>query len=184
MRTLKAPPMYHACSGIWRGISLVRTGGSLSVALKPKKAPTKTSGTEMPNHMSSSTIIVVKGIGARRALAPDEEVEHEEDEGDHAWVEERREQGRPSSTRSPGATCTCARRSSPRARPSAQRAAASRSAARRGWRARGSRASRTGCEMEAHQSSCMPVPSEAQSRSALGGGRKTSACTSFQPLSS
>ena len=66
MRTLNAPPMYHACSGIWRGISLVRTGGSLSVALKPKKAPTKTSGTEMPNHISSSTIIVVKGI------APDE----------------------------------------------------------------------------------------------------------------
>ena len=54
--------MYHDCSGICRGISFVRTGLSLTVALKPKKAPTKTSGTEMPNHMSSNTSIVVKGM--------------------------------------------------------------------------------------------------------------------------
>ena len=34
MSTLKAPTMYHACSGTWRGISLVRQGGSLSFALR------------------------------------------------------------------------------------------------------------------------------------------------------
>eukprot|EP00962_Isochrysis_galbana_P024360 scaffold7453_cov128-Isochrysis_galbana.AAC.15 len=33
-------------------------------------------------------------------------------------------------------------------------------------------------------SNCMPVPSEAHSRIALGGGRNTSACTSFHPDSS
>ena len=33
-------------------------------------------------------------------------------------------------------------------------------------------------------SSCMPVPREAQSRMGWGGGRRTSAWTSFQPLSS
>merc|ERR1711871_1101434 len=58
--------MYQACIGIWRGISFVRVGVSLSGALKPKKAPTKTNGTEMPNHISSNTSIVVKG------MAPDE----------------------------------------------------------------------------------------------------------------
>eukprot|EP00962_Isochrysis_galbana_P024359 scaffold7453_cov128-Isochrysis_galbana.AAC.14 len=59
--TLKAPSMYHACSGTCLGISLVRVGGSLSLALKPKKAPAKTSGTEMPNHMSSNATIVPNG---------------------------------------------------------------------------------------------------------------------------
>ena len=67
MSTLKAAPMYQAWPGTCLGISLVRVGGSVIWALKPKKAPTKTSGVEMPNHMSSSASIVPKG------MAPEED---------------------------------------------------------------------------------------------------------------
>ena len=51
----------HACAGICLGISLVRTGGSRSPCLKPKKAPQKTRGTEMQNHMQMSATMVPKG---------------------------------------------------------------------------------------------------------------------------
>ena len=64
MSIVNASPMYHACSGICRGISLVRTGGSLSSCLKPKKAPRKTSGTEIKNHIAMSATMVPKGAAA------------------------------------------------------------------------------------------------------------------------
>ena len=57
---------WRACAGICLGISLVRTGGSRRVCLKPKKAPQKTRGTEMQNHMQMSAMMVPKGT------APDE----------------------------------------------------------------------------------------------------------------
>ena len=66
MSIVKCGPMYHACAGICLGISLVRTGGSRRLCLKPKKAPQKTRGTEMQNHMQMSAMIVPKGT------APDE----------------------------------------------------------------------------------------------------------------
>ena len=49
------------------GISLVRVGGSVILALKPKKAPTKTRGVLMPNHMRSSASIVPKGMAPEEA---------------------------------------------------------------------------------------------------------------------
>eukprot|EP00965_Chrysotila_dentata_P065764 2178841-Pleurochrysis_carterae.AAC.1 len=67
MSIVSCAPMYHACSGTCRGISLVRTGGSASGCLKPKKAPTKTSGTEMQNHIESSATKVPNGTARRRA---------------------------------------------------------------------------------------------------------------------
>ena len=61
---VEGAPMYQACEGICRAISFVRTGGSDSDDLKPMKAPTKTSGTEMQNHMEMSASIVVNGTAA------------------------------------------------------------------------------------------------------------------------
>ena len=49
------------------GISLVRVGGSVILALKPKKAPTKTRGVLMPNHMRSSASMVPKGMAPEEA---------------------------------------------------------------------------------------------------------------------
>jgi hypothetical protein len=49
------------------GISLVRVGGSVIFALKPKKAPTKTRGVLMPNHMRSSASIVPRGMAPEDA---------------------------------------------------------------------------------------------------------------------
>ena len=49
------------------GISLVRVGGSAILALKPKKAPTKTRGVLMPNHMRSSASIVPTGMAPEEA---------------------------------------------------------------------------------------------------------------------
>ena len=58
---VKSGDMYHACSGIWRGISFVRTGGSCSRRFKPMNSFMKTSGSEMQNHIESSAKSVVKG---------------------------------------------------------------------------------------------------------------------------
>ena len=50
----------------WGSSPVRHTGGSRRLCLKPKKAPQKTRGTEMQNHMQMSAMIVPKGT------APDE----------------------------------------------------------------------------------------------------------------
>mmetsp|Transcript_98799 Transcript_98799/g.211724 ORF Transcript_98799/g.211724 Transcript_98799/m.211724 type:complete len:217 (-) Transcript_98799:927-1577(-) len=51
----------QGCAGICRGTWFVRTGSSMASFLKPKYEPRKTRGTEMPNHRTSNANIVVKG---------------------------------------------------------------------------------------------------------------------------
>lgn len=52
---------YQACSGICLGILLVRTGSSMAGFLYPKYDPTKTNGTDMPNHKKHRANKVVHG---------------------------------------------------------------------------------------------------------------------------
>mmetsp|Transcript_5985 Transcript_5985/g.11435 ORF Transcript_5985/g.11435 Transcript_5985/m.11435 type:complete len:200 (+) Transcript_5985:576-1175(+) len=61
MNTEKTGCMYHACSGIWRGILFVRTGSSTAGFLKPKYDPMNTRGTDIPNHRKKRANSVPKG---------------------------------------------------------------------------------------------------------------------------
>lgn len=53
--------MYQACSGICLGILFVFTGSSIAGFLKPRKLPTNTRGTEIPNQRRTRANIVVNG---------------------------------------------------------------------------------------------------------------------------
>merc|ERR1711862_724506 len=60
-RQVKMGWINQGCAGICRGIWFVRTGSSMLGLRKPKYAPRKTSGTEMPNQRQRMANIVVKG---------------------------------------------------------------------------------------------------------------------------
>ena len=60
--------MYHSCSGTVRAMTFTRVGVAIVGAFSPKYAPTKTSGVEMPSHMSTSATSV------RNGTAPEEPV--------------------------------------------------------------------------------------------------------------
>ena len=60
---------YVVAGGIWRGIWLVRTGGSTLLARKPSHDPANDRGTEMMNQMRMMTSMVEKGTAPDEPLA-------------------------------------------------------------------------------------------------------------------
>lgn len=64
MRMENTGLMYHACLGIFRGVLLISTGGSMAGLLYPRYPPRNTRGGAIPDQRRTKAHIVVGGTVA------------------------------------------------------------------------------------------------------------------------